>query len=281
VKAEKLFELGCSLGEGAMWHTSRKSFFWVDIEQKKFYECRWADKQLTTYVLDRRVTLILQTPDENKVLLGVQGGIIRYGLDTNQQRWITELDADKPQNRTNDGAYDSAGRIWIGTMNQDCKEGLGALYRIPVNGEPERVIENMTIPNGIVWSAEGKTMYHVESHENVVRAYDYDSGTGVIHFNRNAIQVPVELGSPDGMCIDDEGMLWIAHWNGYGVYRWDPVNGKLLSKIEVPAPQVTSCVFGGDDGKTLLITTARQGMSAAQLNLYPGSGDVFVAKMSD
>jgi sugar lactone lactonase YvrE len=259
-----------------MWHDARKSFFWVDIEQKKFYECRWADKQLTTYQLKYRVSLILETLKPEVIVLAVQGGLMTYNLDTHQRRWITEIEKDVPGNRTNDGACDVTGRIWVGTMNEDCFEGKGALYKFECDSKPVRIIERMTVPNGVAWSGDDKTMYHVDSNDGVVRAYNFDAALGNILFSHVAIQVPPDLGSPDGMCMDEEGMLWIAHWNGYGVYRWNPLTGKIISTIEVDAPQVSCCAFGGEDMRSLLITTARQGMADEQLQKYPSSGDVFI-----
>ena len=90
--------------------------------------------------------------------------------------------------------------------------------------------------------------------------------------------VPKNLGTPDGMTIDSEGMLWIAHWGGFGVYRWNPLNGELLSKIEVPAPHVTSCAFAGKDLDQLIITTARKNMSDADFLKYPKSGNIFISQ---
>jgi sugar lactone lactonase YvrE len=86
------------------------------------------------------------------------------------------------------------------------------------------------------------------------------------------------MGTPDGMTIDNEGMLWIAHWGGFGVYRWDPFTGELLSKIEVQAPNVTSCRFAGKNLDQLVITTARKNMSEIELQHYPESGNVFSIK---
>jgi sugar lactone lactonase YvrE len=275
--ASSLYKVGCTLGEGAMWHQARNSFFWVDIEEKKFYECHWTNRLLRTYEIDFRVSLVLETSNTEMVLLAVQGGLMRYDLNTCQREWATEIEADIPRNRTNDGACDNAGRIWIGTMNEECEEGQGSVYRVERNGKPMRMIGGVSIPNGIAWSDNGTTMYHVDSHDRVVRAYDFDPASGNIQFKNIAIQVPAHLGSPDGMCMDEEGMLWIAHWNGFGVYRWNPVTGILISKIEVPVPQVSSCAFGGDDMRSLLITTAKQGLSADQLRKYASSGDVFLA----
>jgi SMP-30/Gluconolactonase/LRE-like region len=93
------------------------------------------------------------------------------------------------------------------------------LYCIDHDFSVTKKIDNLTIPNGLVWSIDNRTMYHIDSPTRKVRAYSFDSKTGEIVFERDAINIPSEMGSPDGMCIDEEGMLWIAQWNGFGVYR--------------------------------------------------------------
>lgn len=79
------------------------------------------------------------------------------------------------------------------------------------------------------------------------------------------------------MAIDEEGMLWIAHWGGFGVYKWNPLNGELMDIIKLPVPNVSSCAFAGENLDRLIITTARQDLSIEELEKYPGSGDVFMA----
>jgi sugar lactone lactonase YvrE len=275
MKASLFYKCGCFLGEGVMWHNARQSFFWVDIEGKTIYECRWSDKKVTTKNLSSRVSLILETEDVNKLLLGVQGGLMFLDLDTGQSKWLCEIDKEIKDNRTNDGGYDPKKRIWVGTMNINCDRYAGALYCLDEHGSLVKKVERMSIPNGIAWTRDAKTMYHVESEDRVVNAYDYDVDNGAIVFNRVAISVPGDLGSPDGMCMDNEGMLWIAHWGGFGVYRWNPVSGQMIDKIDVAVPNVSACSFGGLDNNVMLITTARQGMSQEDLLKYPESGDVF------
>jgi sugar lactone lactonase YvrE len=275
MKASLFYKCGCFLGEGVMWHNARQSFFWVDIEGKTIYECRWSDKKVTTKNLSSRVSLILETEDVNKLLLGVQGGLMFLDLDTGQSKWLCEIDKEIKDNRTNDGGYDPKKRIWVGTMNINCDRYAGALYCLDEHGSLVKKVERMSIPNGIAWTRDAKTMYHVESEDRVVNAYDYDVDNGAIVFNRVAISVPGDLGSPDGMCMDNEGMLWIAHWGGFGVYRWNPVSGQMIDKIDVAVPNVSACSFGGLDNNVMLITTARQAMSQEDLLKYPESGDVF------
>ena len=85
-----------------------------------------------------------------------------------------------------------------------------------------------------------------------------------------------QAGVPDGLAVDAEGMLWVAFWGGGRIDRLAP-DGRLVERITVDAPQVTSCCPGGPDGRTLYITTARRGMDAAQLRRHPNAGRVFAA----
>jgi sugar lactone lactonase YvrE len=112
----------------------------------------------------------------------------------------------------------------------------------------------------------------------MVQSFLFEEEKGNIVFEKNAIEIPADMGSPDGMAIDEEGMLWIAHWGGFGVYRWNPNSSELLSKIDLPVPQVSSCAFVGDGLDHLLITTARENMSPEDVKKYPNSGDVFIIK---
>jgi sugar lactone lactonase YvrE len=267
----------CELGEGVMWHSARKSFFWVDILEKKLYECRWADKKVTVRNFSFKVSLVIESDNSEMLLLGVQGGLVWLNLDSGLTCWKKEIEKDIAGNRTNDGGCDQAGRVWVGTMDGNCDPEAGALYCVNEKNVLSKKIDRMTIPNGIEWSPDGKFMYHVETYDRSVRAYHFDAATGDIQFSHIAINVPPEMGMPDGMCMDQQGNLWIAHWGGFGVYSWDPVAGTLLSKIEVPVPNVSSCAFGGDNMETLLITTAKEDLSAEDLQKYPDSGRTFIA----
>jgi sugar lactone lactonase YvrE len=192
--------------------------------------------------------------------------------------WLIEVEEDQPLNRFNDGACDADGRLWIGTMSTKITPESGALYKITSDLSPEKMLGKITISNGMAWTSDNETFYYIDSPTQEIRAYQFDLETGEINFDRTVIRVPKKLGTPDGMCLDLEGKLWVAHYGGFGVYCWDPENGKLLKKIALPAPHVTSCVFGGENLDHLLITTARENLTEAQLQEYPESGDVFLVK---
>jgi sugar lactone lactonase YvrE len=277
MEASILYKSECSLGEGAFWHEGRESFFWVDIDGKSLLEYVVQTEKVATWRFQHRPSFI-SLDTSGKFVIAFQGGVARFDLQTETVTWLLNIEKEYSDQRTNDGAIDSEGRLWLGTMNVKFKEGAGALYRIDSNLVVTKMIDRLTIPNGLVWSLDNRTMYHIDSPTRTVKAYAFNNLSGEITYERVAITIPPELGSPDGMCIDKEGMLWIAQWNGFGVYRWNPVNGKLLDKIEVPVPQVSSCAFGGKHFDQLFITTARENFTAEQLAKYPDSGSVYIAR---
>jgi len=277
LKASLLHKSDCILGEGPMWNSARKSFMWVDIEGKILYEYDWQNKKINQWNISHRVSLIIEDGIDT-VVLALQGGVGIFNLLTGELTWMLDLEKEILSNRTNDGACDARGRLWVGTMDVNCKEGLGSLYCIDEFLRVQKKLENLSVSNGIAWSLSNDRMYHVDTPTGVASSYIFEVSTGDIKFEKKAIIVPAEMGSPDGMCMDEEGMLWIAHWDGFGVYRWNPHNGMLLDNIEVPVPQVTACAFGGENLDHLFITTARQDFSQKQLEKYPESGNVFIAQ---
>lgn len=277
MQTSTLYPSQCILAEGPLWHKERNSCFWVDIERGILYEYGWDTKEVKTWSFDYRVTLVIQAKN-NEVILALDRSIARFDLETEKLEWLVDLEQQLPNNRCNDGACDSHGRIWVGTMALDTKEGAASLYCIEKNGEWHKKLENVTISNGLAWSLDNKIFYYIDTPTHKVQSYIYNEATGQITFNKTVIQIPDDMGSPDGMAIDAEGMLWIAHYGGFGVYRWNPNTGELLEKITLPVPNVTSCAFVGEDLDQLLITTASENLSSEDLERYPQSGDVFLAK---
>jgi sugar lactone lactonase YvrE len=277
VNASLLHKSNCYLAEGPMWHAERKSFFWVDIDGKAFHEYKLQTDKAQTWQLYHRISLIVESKD-GKLILGTESGLASFDLQTETMEWLVDVERNILLNRSNDGACDAAGRLWIGTMARDFATGKGSLYSIDKNLSVTKKLKDLTIPNGLVWSLDNRRMYFIDTPTQCVRSFLFDVESGDIQFEKVVIEIDRQLGMPDGMTIDEEGMLWIAYWDGFGVYRWDPVNGKLLDKITLPVPQVSSCVFGGNELNYLFITTARENMSDAELQKYPDSGNVFIAE---
>lgn len=262
-----------TLGEGAIWHPVEQKLYWVDIEGKQLHIYDPASDENQAISTGEKVGTVVPVQGGG-VLLALQDGIHKMDVRSGETTFVVNAEKD-PGIRYNDGKCDPAGRFWVGTI---AGTGEAALYRIDRDGSIHRMLDDVTVSNGIVWSADKKTMYYVDTPTGKVMAFDYDHATGDISRPRVAVDVPAGMGFPDGMTIDEEGKLWVAHWGGSCVARWDPETGELLQKIEVPGPNTTSCAFGGENLDVLYITTARQGLSEDQLKAFPLSGGVFAVK---
>ncbi|MFT3855899.1 MAG: SMP-30/gluconolactonase/LRE family protein [Ilumatobacteraceae bacterium] len=271
-KAELLSEANLELGEGAIWHPQWRQFLYVDIEHGVVGAIDPETRQSVQVRLDKRVGTVVAAGGNNLVV-AVQGSIDVLNFETGERKPLTPIEADKPTNRCNDGKCDAAGRLWIGTMHPTGEQGTGSLYRY--DGALHTAIQGTAISNGICWTADQKTMYYIDSANYHVLAYDFDLHAGTI-FNPRIVAAIDPPAMPDGMCIDQEGMLWVAIWGGNAVHRYDPSTGNLIGKVDVDAPHVTSCALGGKDMQQLFITTAKAGLSPDQLAQFPLSGSLFM-----
>jgi len=276
ITARQIYPSANIIGEGPVWHAARNSFFWIDIEGKKLHEIVWANQQVTVWEMPQRIGMVAVCEDGN-LIVALQDGLAKFDLKTTALEWLMGIEKDIVTNRANDGKCDSEGRLWLGTMDVQASRNSGSLYCVDGNSITQQ-ITSLTIPNGMAWSLDNKRFYFIDSPQRKIDTYLFDAATGSIHFERTAVEVPEAMGMPDGMCIDEEGMLWVAHWGGHCVGRWDTETGKLLCRIELPVPQVSSCVFGGKNLDQLFITTASVGLSEDELLRYPASGHVFVAE---
>ncbi|MCD6355244.1 MAG: SMP-30/gluconolactonase/LRE family protein [Prolixibacteraceae bacterium] len=274
---ELVLDSKSNLGEGSIWNYKTGELIWINITGKilNFYRpATGSNKEMFT---GQMIGTVVPT-ETGDVLVALQHGIYRFDPKTGTKKLIVDPEENLPDNRFNDGKCDPAGRFWAGTMSTVGKQNNGTLYRLDADSTIHKMIENVSISNGIVWSADKTKMYYIDTPTQKVMAYDYDNETGNISNPKVAVNVSKELGAPDGMTIDAEGNLWVALWGGSAVGCWNPKTGKLLKKIDVPAKNVTSCAFGGADLATLFITTARQGTSDEELNKFPNAGGVFKIK---
>ena len=276
IKAILEYRTPARLGEGAFWNHQTGELYWVDIEAKLLHIYNPATRTDRSFPTPSRVGTVVPA-NEQEALIALENGIYKINTQSGAVTPFCPLEADLPGNRFNDGKCDPAGRLWVGSMDLATSNPTASLYRIDTNGAPTKMLDQITISNGIVWTADQKTMYYIDTPTGQIRAYDYDIASGTITNERVAVEVPESLGYPDGMTIDEEDMLWVGIWNGNCVAHFDPQTGQLLSKIEVPAHNVTACAFGGPDLDTLYITTASEDMTEEEKRTFPDAGSIFKA----
>jgi sugar lactone lactonase YvrE len=276
-EAELVLDTKSELGEGAIWNYKTGELYWVDITGKIlniYNPSTGNNKEMFTGQMVGTVV----PAESGKVLVALQNGIYSLDPQTGTKNLIVDPEENLPNNRFNDGKCDPAGRFWAGTMSTAGEKNAGALYRLDADSVIHKMIDKVSVSNGIVWSPNHSRMYYIDTPTQKVMGYDYDNKTGDISNPKVAVEVPVEMGSPDGMTIDAAGNVWVALWGGSAVGCWNPETGELIRTIKVPAKNVTSCAFGDADLGTLYITTARQSTSNEDLKKFPGAGGVFKIK---
>lgn len=182
---------------------------------------------------------------------------------------------DDPAIRMNEGGCDPQGRLHVGTMAYDTTPGAGTLWRLDADRSVHATLTGVTISNGLQWSADGATAFYNDTPTRRVSRYAFDAETGTFGERTTVVDLEEGVGAPDGMAIDADGGLWIALWGGGAVRRYDQ-DGTLTEVVELPCTNVTACTFGGDDLRTLYITTSRDGRPEGEVE--PEAGSVFAVE---
>lgn len=261
------------LGEGPVWDLRTGRLYWVDI-RKGLIE--WLDPQRGVhgvYDVGARCSA-LGLREEGGLVVAADRTVGVFDFDAGRYEPRLTFEQDRPRNRTNDGGVAADGRFWFGTMDDSGAESSGALYALSPDWTLRRAFDGLGIPNGIVSSADGRTLFVADSAAGIIRAHSLDPASGSLGEARDfAAATGV---SPDGAALDEEGGLWSAQWDGARVVRYAP-DGGIERSIELPVSRPTSCAFGGDGHATLFITSARDELSAAELAAQPLAGSVFAA----
>jgi sugar lactone lactonase YvrE len=255
-----------SLGESPRYDAAREELIWVDIDAGRLLR---ADPEH----LDDVTETTIDDP------LGAAAPAIGGGWILAAGRGVSELTTNGVRTallelepvgiRMNDAACDHQGRFWVGTVSLDERPGAGRLYRVDPGGGATMVLSGLTIANGLGWSPDGATMYHADSGPGTITAYDFDADSGQIE--RPRVIVRTRRGVPDGLTVDDEGLLWVALFGGASVVRYDPA-GRPVARIPLPVSQPTCCALVGT---RLIITTASRDVAATEAE----AGRLFAAEV--
>ncbi|CAN0585021.1 unnamed protein product [Ectocarpus sp. 12 AP-2014] len=247
-----LFYSNSKLLEGPVFDSKNKHLYFVSILDGLVYFYDPKTKEILSVKLDSPVSCIF-IQGRKKIIAASKNGFYEIDFNTIEKRFVFQIDIANSV-RYNDGITDAKGRIIIGTMGfPKIVENIGKVFSYH-NGNYKTIIDNTTISNGLAFSPDSKFLYFIDTPTKKVARYAYDLSTGEVAFEANVIEF-TGIGSPDGMCMDKEGMLWIAEWGGGCVSQWNPLNGEKLKELTLPCSNVTSCCF--DDDLNLYVTTAK------------------------
>lgn len=279
--AELIIDARNATGESPVWQPQENALYWVDIPAGRLH--RWQlDGQTRSWQAEEMLACIARSPQGH--WLGAQeSGIFQLTPQADGRLRATKcasVEHARANMRFNDGRCDRQGRFWAGTMHPGMgADTVGALYRYdPQAGgsiQPLHAhLEDLTVPNGMAFSPDGKTMYLSDSHPGVqlIWAFDYDIDSGTPHNRRVFVDMNQHPGRPDGAAVDAEGCYWICAIDAGQVLRFTP-EGKLDRALHLPVKKPTMCAFGGPQLDTLFVTSIRpQGID---LTDQPLAGGVF------
>ena len=270
------------IGEGAFWCPDERAVYWLDVPMPSLlHRLVPASGRRDVWPMPEMITALAKRAGGSLLIASARGINFFDPKEGKLHRKISP-EAGQPLNRSNDGAPDAKGRFWMGTMmnnlgpngeDMTITAASGALWCVNPDLSFRKVIADITITNGVVWSPDSRTLYVADSALQVIHSYDFNLADGTTS-KRRVFSAIKDLGYPDGAAIDSDGYLWSARWEGQCVVRLAP-DGTVDRVVPIPASRVTSCAFGGADLKTLYVTTARQALTADEAARFPQQGGLF------
>jgi sugar lactone lactonase YvrE len=276
IPAELVADARTSLGEGPVWDDREQCVWWVDILGESIHRTEPLTGRDDVIPVGQMVGA-LGLRQRGGLVVAVRDGFVSVDPASGRIGRMADVEADRPSARMNDGKVDPQGRFWAGTTDIDHRPGLGTLYRLDADLTVSPMLSDVTISNGLDWTADGATMYFIDTPTRQVDRFSFEPSTGSIGEREKAVSIRPGAGNPDGMTLDAEDHLWVALWDGWAVERYAP-DGTLELRVEVPAAQATSCTFGGADFGTLFITTAQKEFPVGGKPDQPHAGGLFACR---
>jgi len=267
---EVLFNGADQLGETPLWCDRTGRLWWLDIERPKLQSL---DPETGTYEAIPLPGTFAGTQALTRSggrLLAADLSLYRLDLETGERTSFATVETGL-DNRLNDGRVDARGRFWVGTMDNQLHRGNGGLYRVDPDGTVSRMEEGVIVANGIAFSPDGRTLYFTDTRRHLSYAYDLDLDDGVITNRRVFADYSATGDRPDGACVDVDGCLWAAFFAGGRLVRYRP-DGVIDRTFPLPVTNPTCLCFGGNDYKTLFITSATKFLTPDQRAAEPLAG---------
>jgi sugar lactone lactonase YvrE len=284
VRIQKLDVPPCALGEGPLWSEREQRLFFVDIVGMRIHAYRPPStgggraSALETWQFDR-FTGSLAECRSGGLIATQKDRIVRFdparGLPSLEV--LAELEGDRPANRLNDGRADARGRFWVGSMQHDEQARRGRLWCVTADGKARAVRDDIGVSNSIAFDRARDRMYFADSMTKVIEETTLDAGGMPTEWRPFA---RAEKGAPDGSCTDDAGYLWNAEWGGHRLVRYAPT-GEIERVVELPVSRPSCPAFGGEDLRTLFVTSARYLMTPDEERADVDAGSLYAITLDD
>lgn len=276
MKAEPAVECDNHHGEGVFWDAAGERVWWTDIEGRRLW---WYDPEAGRWgseAMPDRVCCFAPRA-RGGFILALAGEVAFFDPANGRIETIHRFEPDNPATRLNDGRVDRQGRLVVGGMNERTGEADSSVIRVAADGRVTTLIEGVACANSICFSPDGGTMYFADTPERRLRAYPYGRGDDPLGPVRLVADFADEPGAPDGSCVDAEGGIWTAEWEGARVVRTMP-DGRRDMIVALDVAKPTCCAFGGAALDTLFITTSRLGSTPEQRAREPRAGQLFAVR---
>jgi len=256
--------LGCknTLGEGITYSAVNNNLYWLDINNKsKLFKLNLSSNKSEMFELPEIVTATSVKSDD-ELILASNNGLNLFTISNKKFERVLNIEDQLKSTRSNDGGSDAYGRFWLGTMQNNfdkdgndipIKDNIGKLYKVDIDMNVSVVEKDLGIPNTFVWSPNNTKFYFTDTLNGKILSYNFELESGELSNKKDFAKF--ERGHPDGSTIDTDGCIWNCRWGGSCIVRFTPT-GEVDQIIEMPVQNITNCIFGGSDMKTLFITTA-------------------------
>ena len=265
----------CTLGEGTLWVNEHNSIYFTDIKKKKIYSLNIKNKKRRIFRVNKEIGFISHIKDY-VFILGLQGELRIQNLKSKKIFKSIPIETNLKLNRINDGKTDPIGNLWFGTMdNLERKIEKGSLYKLDRNFKLTKVDKNYRITNGPAF-IDPYNFYHTDSSKKTIYKIRINKNNKIVS-KKIFKKFSINNGVPDGMTVDINKNLWVAHFHGACISVFNK-KAKLIHRIQFPAKNITNCTFGGQNNNELFVTTATKGMSKADIQKFSYSGYLFSVK---
>jgi sugar lactone lactonase YvrE len=260
------------LGEGPLWDTAEGALYWVDIKARRIHRLDPRTGQDVSWPTPEPVGS-LAVRAAGGLVVALRSGFHFMDPATGLVTPVARPEPERAGNRFNDGKPDRRGRFWAGSMDRRGLAPTGALYRLDVDLGCHRMVDGLVCSNSLCWSPDGRVMYHGDTGRRTVWAWDCDPDSGAIAGRRVFVRLGAGEGAPDGATVDADGFVWVAHWDGWRLTRYDPA-GRVERTVPLPVQRPTCPAFGGPALDVLYVTSATTGLGPGDLQAQPWAGGI-------